>query len=420
MSAVCVVGLGKLGAVLAAVLASRGHQVIGLDVSPYVLEKINQGVPPIQETGLMELMSKHRSNLRATPSANEAVKKSEIAFVLVPTPTDDTGGFDNRYVLEAVQSLGYALRERTDFYTVVICSTVMPGSCAGPIKQALEAASHREVGVDLGLCYSPEFIALGSVIHDMTHPDMVMLGADDSVSRVALYDVLDTIVDTPARYFNLSLVDAEIAKISVNTFVTMKISFANTLGEICMRVPGADAHYVSRAIGSDSRIGAKYLKPGAAYGGPCFPRDTDAFAALAESVFVGAELAHATATVNRRQVLAVADALAGDNRVSVLGVAYKPDTGVTERSFGRELIELLQFEGILVSSYDPRNSEPINGNHVCSSAQECVNESDVVVIATPYPVFADLDFDGKTVIDMWAIVPDYVKCEHLVTFGVAP
>lgn len=419
MTGVCVVGLGKLGAVLAAVLASRGHKVVGLDVSQYAVDKINQGVSPVMETGLMDLVFQVKPYLSATTVAADAVRNTSIAFILVPTPSDEFGNFSNEYVLEAVAALGKALKHRTDFYTVVICSTVMPGSCQGPIKHALEAASGRTVGLGLGLCYSPEFIALGSVIHDMTHPDMVLLGADDTISRVYLHDVLRTIPETDPRYFNLSLVDAEIAKIAVNTYVTMKISFANTLGEICGRIPGANAHEIAGAIGHDTRIGLKYLKPGAAYGGPCFPRDTDAFAVLAESVGVGSELADATAVVNRRQVINLADTLRQHEHVSVLGIAYKPDTSVIERAFGRELVELLQFEGVHVSSFDPRNSEPINGNHVCSTPQECVQDSDVVVIATPHKDFVALDFKGKTVIDMWGIIPPDIECSRLTTFGVA-
>lgn len=410
MSEVCVVGLGKLGACLAAVLA-RHHKVIGLDLNDKAVQKIRDGQAPVNETGLSGLIREVSANLWATTSYEEAVRKSKIAFVIVPTPSDETAKFSNEFVIDAVHQLGLALPEDDDFYTVVICSTVMPGSTRGDIKKALEEASGRKVGENVGLAYSPEFIALGSVIRDLTHPDMILIGADDEESLLQTFSVLATIPENEPRWHGMSTVNAEIAKLAVNAFVTMKISFANSLGEMCEQLHGGDATTVAKAIGSDERIGSKYILPGAPYGGPCFPRDAEAFYALGESLGVEANLAKATSDINQRQVIELVEKLRNHDRVSILGLSYKVDTPITERSFGIELLELLQFEGVICTVYDPRAKESRNGCEHTETAQECVRASEVIVIATPWPEFAKLNYKGKIVVDRWNIVPNDLEAQ---------
>src|ERR1700730_16321472 len=171
-----VVGLGKLGAPLAAVLASRGFSVIGLDVNKTLVDALNAGRMPIIEPQLNELIAANRARLTATMDANEAVAKSDASFVIVPTPSDSTGFFSNRFVLQAMETLGKALRGKSGYHMVVITSTVMPGTTGSEIQSALEKASGRKVGPDLGLCYNPEFIALSSVVRDMLYPESILSG----------------------------------------------------------------------------------------------------------------------------------------------------------------------------------------------------------------------------------------------------
>ena len=175
-----VVGLGKLGAPLAAVLASRGFSVIGLDVNRTLVDAMNAGKMPIVEPQLNELIAANKQRLTATMDANHAVQNSDASFVIVPTPSDQTGFFSNRFVLQAMETLGRALRNKQGYHVVVITSTVMPGTTGGEIKAALEKASGRTVGPDLGLCYNPEFIALGSVVRDMLYPDSILIGESDA------------------------------------------------------------------------------------------------------------------------------------------------------------------------------------------------------------------------------------------------
>ena len=176
---IAVVGLGKLGAPLAAVLASKGNQVLGIDVNPEVVRLVNEGRAPVEEPGLHELMSASQNRLSATTELAAAAEQ-DASILLVPTPSDERGAFSNEHVLAAVEEIGRALRGREDYHVVVVASTVMPGSCDAEIRPTLEGASGRRLGENLGLCYSPEFIALGSVIRDMLEPDMVLIGESDA------------------------------------------------------------------------------------------------------------------------------------------------------------------------------------------------------------------------------------------------
>ena len=182
---VAVVGLGKLGAPLAAVLASKGHDVVGVDVNPEAVRLLNDARAPVEEPGLQELVSASADRLSATTDLAEAAGAT-LTILLVPTPSDERGAFANTFLLDAIERVGHGLARREDYHVVVVASTVMPGSCEGELQPALERASGRRVGESLGLCYSPEFIALGSVIRDMLEPDMVLIGESDARAGEAL------------------------------------------------------------------------------------------------------------------------------------------------------------------------------------------------------------------------------------------
>jgi UDPglucose 6-dehydrogenase len=256
---------------MAAVFAAKGHDVIGLDVNPAFLTALEAGRAPVEEPRLQEMIDAGRFRLHVTSDNRELIAKSDVTFIIVPTPSDTHGAFTNDYVISAIEKLGTALREKSQYHVVAVTSTVMPGSMDGPIREALERASGRRVGADLGLCYNPEFIALGSVVSNMLEPDFLLIGENDARSGALVASVYESVCPNhpPARRMNF--VNAELAKISVNTFVTTKISYANMLADICDRLPGADVDVVAEAVGSDSRIGRKYLRGAVGYGGPCFP-----------------------------------------------------------------------------------------------------------------------------------------------------
>jgi UDPglucose 6-dehydrogenase len=408
---------------MAAVFAEKGHDVIAMDVNPAAVDALNAGRAPVQEPRLQEFITRGRARLSATLDAEQAVADSELTFIIVPTPSNPDGAFSLQYVLDAAGPIGRGLARKQGFHLVVLSSTVMPGSTGEHLQPALEQASGKKCGRDFGLCYGPEFIALGSVIHDMLNPDLILIGESDPRSGEMLASFYEGVCDRHAGVRRMNFVNAELTKLSVNTFVTTKISYANMLAEICEKLEGADADVVTGALGVDSRIGSKYLKGALGYGGPCFPRDNIAFAALGRREGVNATLAEATDAVNRRQTLRLSEIvlehLPAGGRAAVLGLAYKPGTPVVEQSPGLLLARELSGRRVPVVVYDPEAmplARAALGDSVeyANSMADCARNADVLVIATPWEEFRSLEprhFSGSasaTVIDCWRMLPQDV------------
>ncbi len=413
-------------------MADCGHDVVGVDINPGYVDAINAGRAPVREPGLDDMIAKNAAHLSATTDVQEAIARTEITFVVVPTPSGPDATFSLQYILNAAEPIALALARKSAYHLVVISSTVMPGSTGGEIRSRLEQVSGKKCGPDFGLCYNPEFIALGSVIRDMSKPDMILIGESDARAGELLENLYRTVCPNNPPVARMNFVNAELTKISVNTFVTTKISYANMLAEICEQVPGADAEVVSSAIGLDTRIGRKYLKGAFGYGGPCFPRDNKAFARFAELHDVDATLARATDKVNQRQVdrlaARVLAAAAEGDTVAILGLAYKPDTEVIDESQGVMLAQVLARSGVKVIAYDPAamdNSHRVLGGTVefAPSMEACVAEAAVVVIATAWDIFKALDPQSLSpkkpvIFDWWHLlqpadfepVAEYIAC----------
>lgn len=435
---IAVVGLGKLGSVMAAVLADRGHSVVGADTNPEVVARINEGRAPVAEPGLAELVARNRERLSATVNTEKAAAAAELVFIVTPTPSAPDGTFSLDFVLSAGQAVGRALRQARNFPVVALTSTVMPGSTGGRLMPLLESASGKRCGVDFGLCYNPEFIALGSVIRDFLNPDMVLIGESDPRSGQLLEELYRSVCANRPAVARMNFVNAELTKLCVNTFVTTKISYANMLAELCERLPGADVGVVTRALGLDSRIGGKYLQGALGYGGPCFPRDNAAFTAIARQVGVEPDLAEATDRINRRQASRVGQLvlalLPSGGTVGVLGLAYKPGTNVVEESQGILLAQYLTRHGVRVLAYDPAAMEAARkildgGVHLCPTMRACAASADVLVIATPWEEFRALkpedmkDRAGPPVLlDCWRMFPKerFEGVVRYMTLGCGP
>jgi UDPglucose 6-dehydrogenase len=414
-----VIGLGKLGSPMAAVFAAKGYRVVGLDLNPAFVEALNGGRAPVAEPQLQQMIETGRQRLRATTDYGDAVKNSDVSFVIVPTPSGADGFFSNKFVIEAVEAIGRALRNKSGYHLVAVTSTVMPGSTGGEIQRALEQAAGRSVGAELGLCYNPEFIALGSVVNDMLRPDMILIGESDEKAGEILEGIYRRSTESNPHIARMNLVNAELCKISVNTYVTTKISYANMIADMCDHLPGADAAVVTHAVGADSRIGRKYLKGAIGYGGPCFPRDNKAFAALGRRLGVNCDLAEATDGINEHQIQRLLGAIEATApagaRIAVLGMSYKPMTPVIEESQGVKLAGLLAGMDYRVTIADPMAgpaAKAVLGSAVdlVDSAASAVKAADVVVVTVPWPEFASLGgdaferADGKLVIiDPWGL-----------------
>jgi len=423
---ISIIGLGKLGAPMAAVMAYKGQTVIGVDVNPAFVTALQQGRPPVKEPGLAEMIRDSRKRLSATQDYEAAILESDITFIIVPTPSDPGGMFSMRYVVQAAARIGGALRKKTGWHLVVLSSTVMPGATESVLLPELEAHSGKKCGRDFGLCYNPEFIALGSVIHDMLNPDMILIGESDARAGQTLASLYTSLCESNPQIQRMNFVNAELTKLSVNTFVTTKISYANMLSQLCETLPGADVDIVTAAIGCDSRIGGEYLRGALGYGGPCFPRDNVAFTALARTNGVQALLAEATDAINRQQVPRIAKLILSHlpegGTVGVLGLAYKPNIAVIEESQGTGLARHLLKAGVRVVVYDPAAMENAKAMLIgrvtfAKDTVSCAQQADVLAITIPWAEFRNLRSSdlkpGSTVLDCWRILPADVSASGI-------
>ncbi len=397
-----VFGLGKLGLCTAACFAARGHQVLGYDLNPNIRQAVAAGECPVPEPGLPELLAEARGRLQVCAQPAEAAEASDLSLIIVPTPSQGDGRFSNRAVEAVLAAIGPVLARKRDFHVVDVVSTVMPGSSQKRFWPQLEQLSGKRCGRDFGLAYNPEFIALGSVIANFLNPDLVLVGASDGRTGELLRQLYLSTCDNEPHIAVMSLINAEIAKLSLNCYITMKISFANELAGLCERVPGADVDEVTRALGADSRIGAKYLKGGLGFGGPCFPRDNLAFQAFAREFGWTPRLSPQVVAVNEAQTARLSGiirrAVPAPGPVALLGLSYKPDTHVVEESPGLKLAQALVAAGYAVRVHDP--AALAEARHFLGDAVSywedpvvAVEGAEAVALLTRWPQYADLPWE---------------------------
>jgi UDPglucose 6-dehydrogenase len=401
-----VFGLGKLGSCIAATLAARGIDVVGVDIDAEKVRRVNEGLPPVEEPLLAETIQAGRARLRASTDPREAVK-TDASFFIPPTGSLPDGSFSNEFLLKAMQPCAKALLAAGKKGHLFVCSsTTTPGACDTVLIPMIEKETGWTCGRDFGFCYNPEFIALGNVINGLLEPDLVLMGESDPESGAALEALYRKYNRNHPQISRMSLVSAELTKISLNSYITMKISFTNQLRMIAERFPKADIHAVLDAIGSDSRIGKKYLRAGLSYGGPCFPRDNRLVAYTARRVGVSAPLAEASDEVNenaKRDLLEKVKAqINKSDLVAVFGLSYKPDTYITEEAAGLYLAQQLKRQGYRVLVHDfgakPANNPSLHEFEVIENlgALASRNEIKLAVICCPWPQYKDLKFAPAT------------------------
>ncbi|RMF57708.1 MAG: UDP-glucose/GDP-mannose dehydrogenase family protein, partial [Calditrichaeota bacterium] len=362
---ISVVGLGKLGLPLAACFARRGFQTLGVDLDERVVQAVNSGRAPHFEPGLDALLAEFGgSRLRATTDHREAIVQSDVTMVLVATPSNPDGTFSNRYVEAALRSLAGALAQSDKpYHLFVISSTVVPGSTENSFIPLLEKHSGRRLNQGFGVCYDPDFVALGEVIHGFLRPELVVIGESDRRAGDQMEAIHRKLCENEPYIARMSLISAEVAKVSLNTYITMKISFANTLANLCEHLPGADVDEITRAIGVDKRISPHYLQGGLSFGGTCFPRDTKAFITISEKFGSSPELIRVVDQINQRQDEHLTELVLrqiGERKnatVGILGLAFKPNTTVIVESPALKLSGELLKRGHRVVAYDPLAAE---------------------------------------------------------------
>lgn len=402
---ISVIGVGYVGLCTAVGLASKGYPVIACDIDPDKIAKINHGVPPFYEPGLEAKLSEciSRGTLKGVVNdAETAIDKSDFTYVAVGTPSREDGGIDLKYIESAAISIGKALKNKTGYHITIIKSTVVPGTTINLVKPILERESGKVCGVDFGLCMNPEFLRQGSAFNDTLNADRVVVGSFDQKSGdrlEALYR--DFYLGQVPPIIRTGLSTAELIKYASNAMLATKISFINTIANICEKIPGADVEAVALAMGLDKRIGPLFLDAGLGYGGSCFPKDVKALIACADAWGYTPELLKSVEHVNTVQPLKAVEycrellgSLKG-MKIAVLGLAFKPDTDDMREARVIPIVDALLSEGAAVTAYDPVAASTARAVFkdtitYAKSAKSCLKDADAAIVVTEWPEFKEL------------------------------
>jgi UDPglucose 6-dehydrogenase len=402
------IGLGKLGLPLACCLAKSGNKILGVDKNEYILEKLNRKELPFYEPGLTDIFP-HENFIGFTDSYSRAVEETDASIILVNTQLGDSG-YSAEFVESALTDLSVNLKKTNkDYHLIVLSSTVLPGTILKLIR-LVEKISGKKYGKEFGFSYVPDFVKLGNVIKDFLNPEFFLIGANNTEDIIRTQSIWSGFHQNNAPKKILSLEEAEIAKVALNAFIVNKITFANFLGQLCDGMNNVNVHNITETIGLDKRISPYFFGYGTPYGGTCFPRDTSAFIKFAENRGRNAKHLKFADEVNESLHEDLLRKCEGYKNVGILGVSFKPSSPVTIGSPSVRLIEQLAKRGVKVFIYDEIDQTYDNLNGLldsvikCSSAQQCVDKSDVVVIMHPNKAFASLDTTNKVFVDFWGVV----------------
>ena len=420
MEKVSLIGLGKLGLSLFATIGSTGRKVLGVDIDEHVVSSVNSGKAPLHEPGLDELLQEHiGQTLEATTELRRAVVETDYTIILVQTPSEP----DGRYGLKALYSvLGELCAEIRQLgkkgHLISINCTIQPGSIDNAIIPYIEENTGCTNGQDIFVSYNPEMVALGTTIKNFQNPDFVLIGANDEITSQRVAKLQKSIIKNDAEFKVMSAVSAEIVKISLNSFLTVKISFANLLSQISMQNPNADIDHITEAIGADARIGNKFLKAGNSFGGTCFPRDVYAFQRLLSDNDIPDTMAVAVNEINQAQSDLLIDLVmehldkTESGKVAILGQSFKPDTHVIAESSAISLIHALLERSVDLTVFDQHAQGAVMdmfGEKLkyASSAAEAIAEQPIVVLYNPVPEYIEALAHvqaGTVIVDCWRVI----------------
>jgi len=405
---VAVIGLGKLGLVLAAAIGSRGMPVTGYDTDPDRGAMLTDGpldhVDIAQERGLADALLRARPNIAVVPTVIEAVASADISFVVVPTPSLADGSFSANAAVSVLTAVGEALKEgppRNRPHLVVLISTVSPGTTRSLLLPTLRQATGGSEGEAFCFCYAPALVALGTVLDGFLSPDFAFVGETEPKGGARLTGVLSHLLTQGTPIHRMSAESVEIAKIGLNNFLTLKISFSNLVGQLCQASPGARASDVLGAIGADSRVGARFLGAGMGYGGPCLPRDTAALAHALETEDLDPRLPQAAAHINTAHtdwLVSLAGPVKG-KKICVYGLSYRAGSHISIDSASIALANALDAAGAKVTGIDPligaMDLDALNaGIATAADVADATVGADSLVLTIPIP---DEDLAGLLV-----------------------
>lgn len=430
---ISVFGLGYVGAVSCACFAKLGHDVVGVDVNEKKVALIKSGKSPIVEKDLDEYTYEgiQSGKIQATTDVREAIEKTDISIVCVGTPSQMNGNIDLTYIYKVCEEIGQALKHKNSFHTVVIRSTVVPGTIK-QCMQIIEDVSGKVPDQDFGVASNPEFLRESTAIEDFWHPPYTVIGTTSKKSEEQLKKLYQEI-DAPI--FTLKPEESEMIKYANNNFHAVKVTFANEIGNICKEL-GVDGHKVMEVVSSDHKLNLSpyYMKPGFAFGGSCLPKDVRGLSYKAKMLDVKVPLLNSLLPSNEYQVQRALQLIyeTGKKKVGFLGFAFKAGTDDLRESPVVDLIETLIGKGYALSLYDSnillsqlmgKNKDYLTGHipHITRMLKESVEEvvaaSEVLIIGNKAPEFKEAvnQLKGdKIVIDLVRIDKNRTTDEHYV------
>ena len=395
---ICVIGTGYVGLVAGTCLADMGNNVICVDNDLDKLEKLRNGVVPIYEPGLEELIKANvmEGRLSFSDNLSDAVKKSLVCFIAVGTPQSEDGSADLHYVEQVAESIGKAIND----YKVIVDKSTVPVGTADRVTQIIKKYYDGEFDV----VSNPEFLKQGAAVDDFLKPDRVVIGSNSSRATAIMQEVYAPFFRTASRFVIMDVKSAEMTKYAANSFLALKISYANEIANICEAV-GADAEMVRIGMCSDKRIGTQFLFPGLGYGGSCFPKDVKALLKIADDHNCEHRLIEAADEVNKEQrvifitkILQRFGADLSGKTFAVWGLTFKPKTNDMRMSPSITIINALLELGAKVQAYDPKGFEQaklIWGNKIVYAANsyDALNKADCLLLLTEWNEFRRPDFD---------------------------
>jgi UDPglucose 6-dehydrogenase len=392
---ICMVGTGYVGLVTGACLADFGMDVTCVDKDESKIERLKEGISPIYEPGLEELIHKNEKagRLRFTTDLKAAVERCLVIFIAVGTPPRSDGSPDLSFIFEVAQSIA----EHMNGYKVVVTKSTVPTGTGAQIAEILRTRNGR---YKFSIVSNPEFLREGSAIEDFMRPDRVVIGSRDEEAVAIVRDVYSPLGIAGVPFVVTDVESAELIKYASNGFLALKISFINEIAAMCERM-GADVKDVARGMGLDKRIAPHFLLPGPGFGGSCFPKDSAAVVDLARRNGYDFQIMETVLKVNEgvkgRMIEKVEKCCGGvaGKRVAVLGVAFKPDTDDIRESASIKLIQDLLARGASVAAYDPAAMEnaraEVDGVDFVEDVYASAQGADAVVLATDWNQFRKLD-----------------------------
>ncbi|MDY4043990.1 MAG: UDP-glucose/GDP-mannose dehydrogenase family protein [Marinifilaceae bacterium] len=394
---IAVVGTGYVGLVTGTCLAETGITVTCVDVDQAKVDLLNQGGMPIWEPGLSELVARNRADGRLffTTSLREAMRDVDAVFIAVGTPPDEDGSADLKYVLGVAEEVGEIMED----YTVVVTKSTVPVGTNYKVRDTIrKVLERRGVDIPFDVASNPEFLKEGDAVNDFISPDRVVIGVEsERAKRVMerLYHVF-ALNNTPILF--MDIFSAEMTKYAANSMLATRISFMNDIANLC-EIVGADVEAVKKGIGSDTRIGKKFLNAGCGYGGSCFPKDVKALIRTGDEHGHSLELLKAVERVNERQkevlfhkIMAYFDGDIRGRRFALWGLAFKPATDDMREAPSLVLIRQLLDEGAVVRAFDPVAMDECRrriGNSIeyADNMYDALTDADALVVVTEWPEF---------------------------------